>query len=200
MSTAVPRRCTASSGSSERPTDADEVPRGTFGRLGHRSARPDVVHTAHWSGMTQPTADSSRPQRLLAVVAGGATAAALGAIPISRMPRAVRIGYVLAPAALATIVTYVAQRSNDPDTGDTSPTDSSTAMQIGLSLTFGGLIAGAGAAAICLDRAVETALRARNVPAPRLVIGLVSGVLTVALTAAEAGPTGLDIESPMPAA
>src|SRR5699024_2806761 len=47
---------------------------------------------------------------------------------------------------------------------------------------LGGLVAGAGAASLGLDRAIEGVLRRRGVPAPRLWMGLASGALTLALT------------------
>ena len=57
-----------------------------------------------------------------------------------------------------------------------------TLSEAALATALGGLVAGAGAASLGLDRAIEGVLRRRGVPAPRLWMGLASGALTLALT------------------
>ncbi|GAA1489507.1 hypothetical protein [Brachybacterium sacelli] len=145
---------------------------------------------------------TSRRTRIISYVVGGTAAAALGAVPLHRLPRPIRIGYVLAPAVLTMGVTLFSLRARDtgavaaPGAGN-EPEDTGTTNseedghpepwvgRIGLSLALGAVLAGAGAAWIRIDHRLETALRSRGVAAPRLVLGLATGALTVAVTALE---------------
>ena len=128
--------------------------------------------------------------RLVSLTAGTAASAGLGMIPLHRLPRAVRGGYVLLPAALTTgIMLRALYRREDTDAAAQEPTRPvargglrlPTAQEAALSLDFGGLVAGVGAGSIALDRGVENVLRRRGVRAPRVWMGLASGALTLAL-------------------
>lgn len=123
---------------------------------------------------------SSTENRALPLVMTGLTAGALGTIPLSRLPRAVRTGYVLIPAALTTAATYGALRSAQQDGPQRT-----RAAAAGWSVALGGLAGCAGAAGLRADRAIENALTAIHVPAPRLVMGLASGAVMTALSALE---------------
>ncbi len=129
--------------------------------------------------------------RLVPLAAGTAASAGLGMIPLHRLPRAVRGGYVLLPAALTTgIMLRALYRRDDVDAagqGAARPVARAglrlpTAQEAALSLAFGGLVAGVGAGGIALDRGVENLLRRRGVSAPRVWMGLASGALTLAVT------------------
>ncbi|WP_193104450.1 hypothetical protein [Brachybacterium sp. FME24] len=165
-----------------------------------------------------------RRDQILPLAVGTVAAAALGTIPLHRLPRPLQIGYVVAPATLTAIVTHVAQGARDPrhrgdtdaDSLTTEPAESaqetapvtgtvvadepagtadeveapiSTSWRLGLSLGLGALVAGAGVAGIWIDHRVEDALRSRGVPAPRLVMGLGTGVLTAAFAALDTDET-----------
>lgn len=136
-------------------------------------------------------------------------ATGLGAIPLHRLPRSVHIASVLAPAALTTGILVRAQRRAvaEPREGADSaapapdkepvphqdaiaPTDRATPRAragirwmpvLMLSGTMGVALAGATYAGIQIDRAIENALRRRKVPAPRLVMGLASGALSLGM-------------------
>lgn len=172
-----------------------------------------------------------RRDQILPLTVGGVAAAALGTIPLHRLPRPVRIAYVVGPGALTAILTYAAQgRSDGPqaseagatplvvEAAETAPhtqldtatagetaagdepagsglstgeTEASTSQgfRLVLSLGLGALVAGAGATGLWMDHRVEDALRSRGVPAPRLVMGLATGVITVVITAFDADET-----------
>ena len=51
--------------------------------------------------------------------------------------------------------------------------------------TMGAALAGAVLAGIRMDRAIEMALRRREVPAPRLIIGLASGAVSLGMDVIE---------------
>src|SRR5699024_9058953 len=128
--------------------------------------------------------------RLVSLTAGTAASAGLGMIPLHRLPRAVRGGYVLLPAALTTgIMLRALYRREDTDAAAQEPTRPvargglrlPTAQEAALSLAFGGLVAGVGAGSIALDRGVANVLRRRGVRAPRVWMGLASRALTLAL-------------------
>jgi hypothetical protein len=154
-----------------------------------------------------------QPQRsrIVPLAVGTAAASGLGMIPVHRLPRPVRAGYVLLPAVLTTGVSLLAMqgRGNSPDEGgeprlrvDEVPlarTDEAsdaradeepgprglrapTLPEAGICLALSALIAGAGAAGLRLDRGAEGFLRRRGVPAPRLWIGLATGAVTLAST------------------
>ncbi|HJB09190.1 MAG TPA: hypothetical protein H9786_01460 [Candidatus Brachybacterium merdavium] len=119
------------------------------------------------------------------------------------------IASVLAPAALTTGILVRAQRRAvaepregadsavpAPDTEPVphqdaiAPTDRATPRAragirwmpvLMLSGTMGVALAGATYAGIQIDRAIENALRRRKVPAPRLVMGLASGALSLGM-------------------
>lgn len=165
-----------------------------------------------------------RRDQVLPLAVGTVAAAALGTIPLHRLPRPLQIGYVVVPATLTAIVTHVAQGPRDSrhrgeidadslttdhaespqetapatetvavdapaGTADEADAPISTSCRLGLSLGFGALIAGAGVAGIWLDHRVEDALRSRGVSAPRLVMGLGTGVLTAAMIALDTDET-----------
>lgn len=146
-----------------------------------------------------------------------------GAIPLHRLPRSVHIASVLAPAALTTGILVRAQRrvvaesregadsaAPAPDTEPVphqdaiAPTDRGTPRArpgtrwmpvLMLSGTMGVALAGATYAGIRVDRAIENALRRRNVPAPRLVMGLASGALSLGMDLLEARAPTADSSS-----
>lgn len=127
----------------------------------------------------------SQRTRIVSLAIGTAAASGLGMIPVHRLPRPVRVGYVALPAVLTTGVSLLAAqgRPGAPDDGDASrlrglrtPTLSEAALSLGL----GGLMAGAGVAGLRLDGAVEGFLRRRGVTAPRVWIGLATGAVTLA--------------------
>lgn len=122
----------------------------------------------------------STENRALPLVMTGLTAGALGTIPLSRLPRVVRTGYVLVPAVLTAGATYGALRSAHQD----GPKRTRARAAV-WSVALGGLAGCAGAAGLWADRAIEDALTARHVPGPRLVMGLASGAVMTALSALE---------------
>lgn len=142
---------------------------------------------------------TTRCATLLPHVLGGVAAAALGTVPLHRLPRPVRVGYVLVPAVLATGITFLSLRARDApedaelsagtgseDAAMTTPVEGGDPRPwigwLGLSLGLGAIAAGASAAGIRIDHRVEDALRSRGVRAPRLVMGAATGALTVAVT------------------
>lgn len=138
----------------------------------------------------------------------------LGIIPMHRLPRAVQVGTVLAPGVLTTGILLTAQRravaearaeaeaadaalGADPvSEGDAiAPTDGATekasagkrwVSMLVLSGAMGAALAGASFAGIRIDRAIENALRRHDVRAPRLVMGLAGGVLSLGMDVLEA--------------
>ncbi|MGP4915505.1 hypothetical protein ACTXJ9_07350 [Brachybacterium tyrofermentans] len=165
-----------------------------------------------------------RQDQILPLAVGGVAAAALGTVPLHRLPRPLRTAYVVIPGALTAVLTYAAlgQPGQQPardagpspltaaaeetekeaaTVGETAGADDpagsvdvdefadaiqkSEGFRLLLSLGIGSLIAGAGAAAIWVDHRVEDALRSRGVPAPRLIMGLATGAINVAISAFE---------------
>ena len=150
----------------------------------------------------------SRP-RDLAVQA--VASAALGTLPLHRAPRSLRAAMVWGPAVLTAGVMARAllRGPAEPGAGDadavadarrpeaegvpaTDPAEDREAwtrpplaMVVLMPLAFGGLVGVAGAAGIRADRWVEETLRRHGAPAPRLIIGAVSGVLVTGLTLLE---------------
>lgn len=128
----------------------------------------------------------SQRTRILSLAVGTAAATGLGMIPVHRLPRPVRTGYVLLPAVLTAGVTLLAQQGRLDSSDDDDPVVSGlrppTVPEAAISLALGGLMVGAGAAGLRLDRGAESFLRRRGVPAPRLWIGLATGAVTLATT------------------
>ena len=123
----------------------------------------------------------SQRTRIVSLAIGTAAASGLGMIPVHRLPRPVRVGYVALPAVLTTGVSLLAAqgRPGAPDDGDASRLRglrTPTLPEAALSLGLGGLMAGAGVAGLRLDGAVEGFLRRRGVKAPRVWIGLAPGM------------------------
>lgn len=132
-----------------------------------------------------PTASTSR---ILPLAVSTAASAGVGMIPLHRLPSALRTAYVVLPAAAgAGVVLAALRRLPAPEaegsdaTGTPSRGARRTAMRIGLPLAVGGLIAGVSAGSLALDRGIEAALRRRGVPAPRVIIGLGAGALTLGM-------------------
>lgn len=124
--------------------------------------------------------------RILSLTVGTAVATGLGMIPVHRLPRPVRTGYVLLPAMLTTGVSLLAAQGRLDPTGDDQPRAHRlrppTVPETAISLAVGGLMAGAGVAGLRLDRGAEHFLRRRGVPASRVWLGLATGVVTLATT------------------
>ena len=132
--------------------------------------------------------------RILTDAASTAVTIGVGMIPLHRLPRQVQTGYIVLPAAFTSAVMLLAfqhhasrsaaARDAGRSTGEPSRGASmSTASKYALSLACGGAVAGAGAASIRLDRGIENLLRRRGVPAPRVMMGLASGALMLAVNA-----------------
>lgn len=190
-----------------------------------------------------------RQAQILPLAVGGVAAAALGTIPLHRLPRPLRIAYCVIPGALTAVLTHVAYGDpdqptayDDPDQPQTSAAGTapfaaegagegedaatvgeaagvgetagvretvgvgepagftrededgdgepaSQSFRLVLSLGLGVLIAGASAAGIWMDHRIEDVLRSRGVPAPRLLMGLGTGLITVAITASDTDET-----------
>lgn len=160
---------------------------------------------------------AARRDQILPLAVGGAAAAALGTVPLHRLPRPVRVGYVVVPAACTAAILYIAQgkrgsRTEDEETSS-APADATTIEEdaqtaadeiaprlpwigrLGLSLGLGTAVAGAGAAGIWIDHRVEDVLRSRRIPAPRLAMGIASGILTVVLAAVDDSEDSEDSEN-----
>lgn len=142
---------------------------------------------------------SRTPQsRIISLAASAALSTGIGMIPLHRLPPAVRTAYVVLPAAAGAGVAVAAlrrypSRQEPTELESTEPEGTELAsgvtlrwvrrrvMRAALPLVVGGIIAGAGAASIVIDRGIESSLRRRGVPAPRLVMGLASGALTLGI-------------------
>lgn len=128
----------------------------------------------------------SQRTRIASLAVGTAAATGLGMIPVHRLPRPVRAGYVLLPAMLTTGVSLLAAQGRLDPTGDDAPSAHGlrppTLPETAVSLVVGGLMAGAGVAGLRLDRGAERFLRRRGVPAPRVWLGLATGAVTLATT------------------
>jgi len=135
--------------------------------------------------MPQSTVSRALPRAL-----GTAATIGLGMIPLHRLPWAVRAGYIVLPAAFVGGTVLLAlqrgtratsEEGGEPPTGLRAP----SARDVAISLALGGFTAGSGAASIAVDRGIETLLRRRGVPAPRLWMGVTSGALLLALNVLE---------------
>ena len=137
--------------------------------------------------------------------------AALGTLPLHRAPRPLRAAMVWGPAVLTAGVMARALLRGPAETGpadtdvvaDGRPVEAEAdpatraveeleawtrpplAMVVLMPLAFGGLVGAGSAAGIRADRWVEETLRRRGAPAPRLIIGVLSGVLMTGLTLLE---------------
>ena len=178
-----------------------------------------------------------RQDQILPLAVGGVAAAALGTVPLHRLPRPLRTAYVVIPGALTAVLTYAAfgkpgqppardagpapltaaavetrdeaetvgetagagdpagyahenENENEDEGAGEDEVPTSQGFRLVLSLGLGSLLVGAGAAAICVDHRVEDALRSRGVPAPRLIMGLATGLITVAITASDTDESG----------
>lgn len=129
--------------------------------------------------------------RLVSLAAGTIVSTGVGMIPLHRLPRTVRTGYVVLPGLFLTGSLFLALRRGGPRilddevevaTGPRIPTVSESA----LFLALGGIAAGAGAASIRVDRGIEDLLRRRGVPRPRVWMGIASGAFTLAMAVLEA--------------
>ncbi|MDN5900369.1 MAG: hypothetical protein L0H74_09910 [Brachybacterium sp.] len=134
--------------------------------------------------------------RIIPHAVGTAASIGLGMIPLHRLPRAVRTGYVVLPAALTTGAALIAlQRGavrpasdrSTPVPGWRRPSLSEGALSLGL----GGIAAGSAVAGLRLDRGAEALLRRHGVPAPRVWMGLAAGALTATLAVIEERAPGL---------
>ena len=128
--------------------------------------------------------------RTLEIMAGTAASAAVGMIPLHRLPTPVQGGYVLLPAALTSGLLLRAARRRDLSevTGQESSRRTPSArpwrpsMRVAaLCMAPGVLVAGVGAGSILLDRGIENLLRRRGVTAPRVWMGLAAGTLSLVL-------------------
>ncbi|MFJ6042775.1 MULTISPECIES: hypothetical protein [Brachybacterium] len=126
----------------------------------------------------------SQRSRILSLAVGTAAASGLGMIPVHRLPRPVRAGYVALPAVLTTGVSLLAQQGRPDPSADDDPSAHGlrppTVPETAISLALGGLMVGAGVAGLRLDGGAENFLRRRGVPAPRLWLGLATGAVTLA--------------------
>ena len=140
--------------------------------------------------------------RIVSLAAGTAAATGIGMIPAHRLPHSVQIGYVVLPAAVGAGVIFAAVRraasgtteaDEQAEAGDTTEAiereprrgGMPSAFEITFPLVAAGIIAGSGVASLRIDRGVEGLLRRRGVPAPRVVMGLASGALSLAMAAFE---------------
>ena len=134
--------------------------------------------------------------RMIPLVGSAAASTAVGMIPLHRLPQPVRTAYVVLPAAVAGGVGLAALRRSrsgsaaaeappepQPEPGpDASRRAVRRRVATGaLPLVVAGLTAGVGAGSIVVDRGIENALRRRGVPAPRLMMGLASGALSLGI-------------------
>lgn len=123
--------------------------------------------------------------RIVSLAAGTALSTGIGMIPMHRLPRTVQIAYIVLPAAAGAGVTAVAQRralARAEESGaDPSRRRKRRRVTLVAPVVAGGIMAGSTAASIRIDRGVEELLRRRGVAAPRLVMGLASGALTLAV-------------------
>lgn len=137
-----------------------------------------------------PAVPHTPPSRIISLVAGTAVVTGVGMIPLHRLPRTVRISYIVLPAAFGAGATLAAQRraiSRRRESESDAPRRGTLQRATFTAVPFvvSGIIAGSGAASIILDRGLENLLRRRGVPAPRVAMGLASGALSLAMTALE---------------
>lgn len=133
-------------------------------------------------------------QRIISLTTGTVMATGLGMIPLHRLPRAMKIGYIVLPAAFGTGAMLLALRRHgsrplDSEGAASFPAASSRsrsrAAYATLPLAVGGIIAGSGVLSLWIDRGIEGFLHRRGVPAPRLAMALASGALSLAMGIAE---------------
>lgn len=138
---------------------------------------------------------SRTPQRrIISLTTGTVMATGLGMIPLHRLPRAVKTGYIVLPAALGAGAMLIALRRHDSQPLDSdgaasfaasSSRSRSPAVHATLPLAVGGIIAGSSVLSLWMDRGIEEFLHRRGVPAPRLAMALASGALSLAMGIAE---------------
>ena len=142
-------------------------------------------------------------QRIISLTTGTVMATGLGMIPLHRLPRAMKIGYIVLPAAFGTGAMLLALRRHasqplDSDGAASFPAASSRsrspAAYATLPLAVGGIIAGSGVLSLWMDRGIEEFLHRRGVPAPRLAMALASGALSLAMGIAEERREARDAE------
>ena len=133
-------------------------------------------------------------QRIISLTTGTVMATGLGMIPLHRLPRAVKTGYIVLPAALGAGAMLIALRRHDSQPLDSDGAASfaasfsrsrSPAVHATLPLAVGGIIAGSSVLSLWMDRGIEDFLHRRGVPAPRLAMALASGALSLAMGIAE---------------
>ena len=133
-------------------------------------------------------------QRIISLTTGTVMATGLGMIPLHRLPRAVKTGYIVLPAALGAGAMLIALRRHDSQPLDSDGAASfaasfsrsrSPAVHATLPLAVGGIIAGSSVLSLWMDRGIEEFLHRRGVPAPRLAMALASGALSLAMGIAE---------------
>ncbi|ATG52158.1 hypothetical protein CFK38_11965 [Brachybacterium vulturis] len=132
---------------------------------------------------------SRSPQsRIISLATSAVLATGVGMIPLHRLPYAVRAVYVVLPAAAGAGVVLAALRrvpARPAEEGSAPAAPRRTrrrqVTRAALPLVVGGLIAGAGAASLVIDRGIENSLRRRGVPAPRVAMGLASGALSLVM-------------------
>lgn len=133
-------------------------------------------------------------QRIISLTTGTVMATGLGMIPLHRLPRAVKTGYIVLPAALGAGAMLIALRRHDSQPLDSdgaasfaasSSRSRSPAVHATLPLAVGGIIAGSSVLSLWMDRGIEEFLHRRGVPAPRLAMALASGALSLAIGIAE---------------
>lgn len=138
---------------------------------------------------------SRTPQRrIISLTTGTVMATGLGMIPLHRLPRAVKTGYIVLPAALGAGAMLIALRRHDSQPLDSdgaasfaasSSRSRSPAVHATLPLAVSGIIAGSSVLSLWMDRGIEEFLHRRGVPAPRLAMALASGALSLAMGIAE---------------
>lgn len=131
---------------------------------------------------------AARRPTILAHVVGGAAAAALGSIPLHRLPRPVQVCYVAVPAALAGLVIYVGQgpgSGGEPVAPETSePADSGPEEPSARRAAEPGAAEGA---APVVDEAGEALLEPGGPASERFRIGLALGLGGLTAAAGAAG-------------
>ena len=142
-------------------------------------------------------------QRIISLTTGTVMATGLGMIPLHRLPRAVKTGYIVLPAALGAGAMLIALRRHDSQPLDSdgaasfaasSSRSRSPAVHATLPLAVGGIIAGSSVLSLWMDRGIEEFLHRRGVPAPRLAMALASGALSLAMGIAEERREARDAE------
>lgn len=139
------------------------------------------------TGTPQPRTTQSR---ILSVAGSAALSSAVGMIPLHRLPQPVRCAYIVLPAAAGAGAVVAALRrtpsrpaQTGTETGEARRAARRQITRAALPLVVGGLTAAAGAASISVDRGIENSLRRRGVRAPRLVMAIASGALSLGIDA-----------------